>query len=98
MKLYLDTSTDTCILRLDDLEYSRVGRYDLAEKIHTQATELKEKNGGNGDILIDKDEEKAFNDRIKQELNDAADLAKAVGGATFGEGSLEGVDTPDEDN
>lgn len=72
--------------------------YDLAEKIHTQATELKEKNGGNGDILIDKDEEKAFNDRIKQELNDAADLAKAVGGATFGEGSLEGVDTPDEDN
>ncbi len=48
--------------------------------------------------MIDKDEEKAFNDRIKQELNDAADLAKAVGGATFGEGSLEGVDTPDEDN
>lgn len=33
MKLYLDTSTDTCILRLDDHEYSRIGRYDLAEKI-----------------------------------------------------------------
>lgn len=33
MKLYLDTSTDTCILRLDGHEYSRVGRYDLAEKI-----------------------------------------------------------------
>lgn len=33
MKLYLDTSTDTCILRLDDHEYTRVGRYDLAEKI-----------------------------------------------------------------
>lgn len=72
--------------------------YDLAEEVHTKAGELKEKNGENGDIFIDKDEEKAFNDRIKQELNDAADLAKAVGGATFGEGSLEGVDTPDEDN
>lgn len=33
MKLYLDTSGDTCILRLDDQEYSRVGKYDLAEKI-----------------------------------------------------------------
>ena len=72
--------------------------YDLAEEVHTKAGELKEKNGENGDIFIDKDEEKAFNDRIKQELNDATDLAKAVGGATFGEGSLEGVDTPDEDN
>lgn len=35
MKLYLDTSTDTCVLRLDDHEYTRVGRYDLAEKIFT---------------------------------------------------------------
>lgn len=33
MKLYLDTSTDTCVLRLDDREYTRVGRYDLAERI-----------------------------------------------------------------
>lgn len=33
MKMYLDTSTDTCILRLDDQEYTRVGKYDLAEKI-----------------------------------------------------------------
>lgn len=33
MKLYLDTSTDTCVLRLDDQEYTREGRYDLAEKI-----------------------------------------------------------------
>ena len=35
MKLYLDTSTDICVLRLDDREYTRVGRYDLAEKIFT---------------------------------------------------------------
>lgn len=33
MKLYLDTSTDTCVLRLDDKEYTREGRYDLAEQI-----------------------------------------------------------------
>ena len=33
MKMYLDTSTDTCILRLDNQEYKRVGKYDLAEKI-----------------------------------------------------------------
>lgn len=35
MKLYLDTSTDTCILRLNDQEYTREGRYDLAEQIFT---------------------------------------------------------------
>ncbi len=33
MKLYLDTSTDTCILWLDNQEYQRVGKYDLAERI-----------------------------------------------------------------
>ena len=33
MKMYLDTSTDTCILRLDDQEYSRAGRHDMSEKI-----------------------------------------------------------------
>lgn len=33
MKLYLDTSTDTCILRLDGREYTRQGKYDMAEKI-----------------------------------------------------------------
>lgn len=33
MKMYLDTSTDTCILRLDNQEYQRIGKYDLAEKI-----------------------------------------------------------------
>lgn len=33
MKLYLDTSTDTCVLRLDEREYTRQGKYDMAEKI-----------------------------------------------------------------
>lgn len=35
VKLYLDTSSDTCILRLNELEYTRTGKYDLAEKIFT---------------------------------------------------------------
>ncbi len=33
MKLYLDTSTDVCILRLNQKEYTRSGKYDMAEKI-----------------------------------------------------------------
>lgn len=33
MKLYLDTSTDVCVLRLDDKEYTRLGRHDMSEKI-----------------------------------------------------------------
>ncbi len=33
MKLYLDTSTDVCVLRLDDKEYARPGRHDMSEKI-----------------------------------------------------------------
>lgn len=33
MKFYLNTATDTCILRLDDHEYTRTGKYDMAEKI-----------------------------------------------------------------
>ncbi len=33
MKMYLDTSTDTCILRLNEHEYSRFGRHDMSEKI-----------------------------------------------------------------
>ncbi|MBR2864280.1 tRNA (adenosine(37)-N6)-threonylcarbamoyltransferase complex dimerization subunit type 1 TsaB [Candidatus Saccharibacteria bacterium] len=34
MKLYLDTSTPTCILRLDNKEYqAELGR-DMAEKLH----------------------------------------------------------------
>lgn len=45
MKLYLDTSTDTCILRLDDHEYSRVGRYDLAEKIFSFIHDKLQANG-----------------------------------------------------
>lgn len=35
MKLYLDTSTDICLLRLDGQEYSWVSQHDLAEKIFT---------------------------------------------------------------
>jgi len=35
MKLYLDTSTDTCLLRLNEQEYSWVSQRDLAEKIFT---------------------------------------------------------------
>ena len=34
MKLYLDTSTDTCILRLDDSEYHWKSGRDLAEGLH----------------------------------------------------------------
>ncbi len=45
MKLYLDTSTDTCILRLDDHEYSRVGRYDLAEQIFSFIHDKLQENG-----------------------------------------------------
>ena len=33
MKLYLDTSTDTCVLRLDNKEYTRPGKHDMSEKI-----------------------------------------------------------------
>lgn len=33
MKLYLDTSTDVCILRLDEHEYIRPGKHDMSEKI-----------------------------------------------------------------
>lgn len=34
MKLYLDTSTDTCILRLDDTEYRWESGRNLAEGLH----------------------------------------------------------------
>jgi len=34
MKLYLDTSTPTCILRLDDTEYTWGAGHDLAEGLH----------------------------------------------------------------
>ena len=33
MKLYLDTSSDTCLLRLDDREYTRPAGHELAEQI-----------------------------------------------------------------
>ncbi len=35
MKLYLDTSTNTCILRLDDQEYTWESGHEMAEKIFT---------------------------------------------------------------
>ncbi len=35
MKLYLDTSTNTCQLRLDDAAYSWDSNHDLAEQIFT---------------------------------------------------------------
>lgn len=35
IRLYLDTSTDTCVLHLNKHEYTRVGKYDLAEQIFT---------------------------------------------------------------
>lgn len=35
MKFYLDTSTDTCILRLDDHEYKFQAGHNLAEQIFT---------------------------------------------------------------
>lgn len=34
MKLYLDTSTPTCILKLDDKEYRAELGCDMAEKLH----------------------------------------------------------------
>ena len=34
MKLYLDTSTPTCTLRLDGKEYQEKLGYDMAEKLH----------------------------------------------------------------
>lgn len=45
MKMYLDTSTDTCVLRLDDHEYTRVGRYDLAEKLFSFIHDQLQANG-----------------------------------------------------
>lgn len=35
MKLYLDTSTDTCILKLDDQTYEWQSGHEMAEKIFT---------------------------------------------------------------
>lgn len=35
MKLYLDTSTDTCTLRLNDREYTWESGHEMAEKIFT---------------------------------------------------------------
>lgn len=35
MKLYLDTSTNTCVLRLDGQEYTWESGHEMAEKIFT---------------------------------------------------------------
>lgn len=35
MKLYLDTSTDRCVLKLDDYEYTWDAQHEMAEKIFT---------------------------------------------------------------
>lgn len=35
MKLYLDTSTDRCVLRLDDHEFTWDAQHEMAEKIFT---------------------------------------------------------------
>lgn len=45
MKLYLDTSTDTCILRLDDREYQRPGRHDMSEQILSFIHDKLQENG-----------------------------------------------------
>ena len=45
MKLYLDTSTATTIIRLDGQEYQWESGRDLAEQLHTKLAELlKEQN------------------------------------------------------
>ncbi|MBR2601049.1 tRNA (adenosine(37)-N6)-threonylcarbamoyltransferase complex dimerization subunit type 1 TsaB [Candidatus Saccharibacteria bacterium] len=45
MKLYLDTSTPTCILRLDDTEYTAELGRDMAEKLHEFIAEKLKENG-----------------------------------------------------
>lgn len=47
MKLYLDTSTDVCILRLDNQEYTRPGKHDMAEKILSFIHEKLQENQAN---------------------------------------------------
>ncbi len=45
MKLYLDTSTPACLLRLDDQEYTWDSGHDLAEKIFTFIHDKLAQNG-----------------------------------------------------
>jgi tRNA threonylcarbamoyladenosine biosynthesis protein TsaB len=45
MKMYLDTSTPTTILRLDDKEYTWESGKDLAEKIHEFIRDKLAENG-----------------------------------------------------
>lgn len=44
MKSYLDTSTNTCILRLNDREYQFRAGHDMAEKIFTFIHEKLQEN------------------------------------------------------
>lgn len=45
MKLYLDTSTNICILRLDDQTYEADLGRDMAEKLHAFIKSSLDKNG-----------------------------------------------------
>ena len=45
MKLYLDTSTSTTLLKLDDKEYTWESGRDLAEKLHAFVRDKLAKNG-----------------------------------------------------
>lgn len=45
MKLYLDTSTPICKLKLDDKEYTWESGYELAEKLHKFIHDKLEENG-----------------------------------------------------
>ena len=52
MKMYLDTSNPTTILRLDDKEYTWESGRDLAEKLHAY---LRDKLAENGKTWQDRD-------------------------------------------
>ena len=45
MKLYLDTSTPVCQLKLDDKEYTWESGYELAEKLHQFIHDKLKENG-----------------------------------------------------
>jgi len=78
--------------------------YDLAQKVNEDAKALKEQHGSGDTTGVDKDGWTDLQKRVKQEMNDAIDLAKAVGSASFGEGTdeeraeLADADVPDADD
>lgn len=51
MKLYLDTSTPTCVLKLDEKEYTWESGRDLAEGIHKFIFEKLKENGKTWQVL-----------------------------------------------